>query len=76
MRRVHMLYTEEEGGAYHCIAKDTDQETIDFYNLCVAKGMIEHYAGSKIIRVTPVFMMLARNFEEWDRYAPKKEAAK
>lgn len=73
MRQVHMLYTEEEGGVYQTIAKDTDQETIDFYNTCVAKGMIEHFQGSKIIRVKPVFMMLARNFEEWDRDKPSEK---
>lgn len=72
MRRVHMLYTEEEGGEYRYIAKDTEQETIDFYNLCVQKGFIEHFQGSKIIRVAPVFMMLVRNFEEWDKYKPHK----
>lgn len=72
MRRVHMLYTEEEGGEYRYLAKDTEQETIDFYNLCVSKGMIEHFQGSKIIRVKPVLMMLVKNTDEWDRNKPQK----
>lgn len=72
MRKVHMLYTEEEGGDFRYIAKDTEQDTIDFYNLCVQKGMIEHYTGSKIIRIRPVLMLLVKNTEEWDKNKPSQ----
>lgn len=66
MRKVHILYTEEEGGNFQYLAKEDDQATIDFYNLTVKKGVLEHTQGSRLIRIKPNLMCLVRNFEEFD----------
>lgn len=70
MRKVHILYTEEEGGNFQYLAKETDQKTRDFYELCVKSRMIDHQTGSKLIKIRPNLILLVENTKEFDTNAP------
>lgn len=66
MTKLHILYTEEEGGDFKFIAKHTDEETRQFYDEIVKSGYLIHSIGDKTIKVAPAYICLSQEIDGYD----------
>lgn len=64
--KLHILYTEEEGGDFHYIAKHSDEETRQFFQDTVKSGYLIHSIGDRTIKVAPAYICLAEIAEDFD----------
>lgn len=64
--KLHILYTEEEGGDFHYIAKHSDEETRQLFEDSVKARYLIHQIGDRTIRVAPAYMILAEIVEDFD----------
>ncbi len=73
MKKLHILWTEEEGGSFHYFSKPTDAETKGFFEASRKKRMIEIYGADKVVKIRPILMILVENKEVFDFNAPPDE---
>lgn len=64
--KLHILYTEEEGGDFHYIAKHSDVETRQFFKEVIKTGYLIHSVGDKTIKVAPAYLVLAEIVDDYD----------
>lgn len=63
-----ILYTEEEGGSFHVIQKDSQEELEKFFKTTVKTGILIHATGDgdRIIRIRPAYIALVETTEDFD----------
>lgn len=66
MKKLHILYTEEEGGDFHYISMHTDEETARLYKDVVRLGHLVYQIGDRVIRVSPSYVCLAETVDGYD----------
>jgi len=66
MTKLHILYTEEEGGDFKFIAKHSDEATRQFYEETVKTGYLIHSIGDKTIKVSPAYICLSEEIDGYD----------
>ena len=66
MNTLHILYTEEEGGDFHYIAKHDDEETRAFFEDVKKTGYLIHSIGDRTIKVAPAYICLAEVADDYD----------
>lgn len=72
--RLHILYTEEEGGDFRYIAKPTDEETLKLFEETVKTGRLLYSIGDRIINIRPAYIALGEIFDGYDFIIKKRRA--
>lgn len=64
--RLYVLYTEEEGGDFHYVAKNTDEETKQLYEDTVKTGRLLYTIGDRVINIRPAYICLGKDIDGYD----------
>jgi acetylornithine/succinyldiaminopimelate/putrescine aminotransferase len=65
-KRLHILYTEEEGGDFKYISFNNNEKTRQFFLDTIKTGILNHRTGDRIIRIHPAYIVLAEDSEDYD----------
>lgn len=72
--RLHILYTEEEGGDFRYIAKPTDAETVELFEEAIKTGRLLYSIGDRIVNIRPTYVALGEIFDGYDFIIKKRRA--
>lgn len=62
----HILYTEDEGGAFKYYALHSDKETVALFHKIIAERRFEYRMGDKVIRIVPAYVTLLDDVDGFD----------
>ncbi len=62
----HILYTEDEGGAFKYYSKHTDEETVAEFNKIIKERKFEFRTGYKVVRISPSYIVLVEDVDGYD----------
>lgn len=66
MNKYHILYTEDEGGDFKYIAKNTDEETMELFKRTVETKQLLFQVGDVITSISPAYICLVQLKEDFD----------
>ena len=62
----HILYTEDEGGAFKYLSYGSDEQGKAFYDKVVKSGRLIYQSGDRIVNIKPAYILIVEDVDGYD----------